>query len=116
MLSLGSDGTVEALVEKIKPGTEAVNEIYGKAKTAEKSHGNAQPVSDILIAIGLNDRFYFTRELFNNDSDLFKTTITALNKLPDFDEARNYVKNEFGWEEENTTVELFMQIVKRRYL
>lgn len=103
------------LSDIIQP-TEGVNEIYGKAKSAGNTAENLQPVSDILVAIGLNDRFVFTRELFNNDSLLFKSTITALNNLPSLTVAQAYIKEEFNWKEENTTAMQFMQIVKRRYI
>lgn len=103
------------LADKIKP-SEAVNEIYGKAKSAGKTAENLQPVSDILIAIGLNDRFFFTRELFNNDSVLFKSTITALNNLPNLEKAQEYINEKFNWTDDDSIAEQFMQIVKRRYI
>lgn len=104
------------LGEKLRPQNEAVNEIYGKAKSAGKSTSNLQPVSDIFIAIGLNDRFLFTRELFNNDSVLFKSTITTLNNLQNFEAAVEFVKKEFKWNEEDPVTEQFMHLVKRRYI
>ncbi|MEA1878788.1 MAG: hypothetical protein U9N86_18240 [Bacteroidota bacterium] len=103
------------LGERIKP-SEAVNEIYGKAKSAGKTAENLQAVSDILIAIGLNDRFLFTKELFNNDSVLFKSTITALNNLADLVTAQAYIKEKFKWDEDDSIAKQFMQIVKRRYI
>lgn len=95
---------------------EAVNEIYGKAKPAPKSTSNTQPVSDILVAIGLNDRFLFTRELFNNDSVLFRSTINQLNNLGGYDEAIDHLKKSFSWDAEDLVADQFLQIVKRRYL
>lgn len=106
----------QPLGERIKPQQEAVNEIYGKAKATSKSTSNTQPISDILIAIGLNDRFLFTRELFNNDSALFKSTLTRLNGMSGFDEAMQYLKDHFSWNWEDHHTEHFLQIVKRRFL
>lgn len=106
----------QSLGEKMKPKSEAVNEIYGKAKASLRSTSNLQPISDILIAIGLNDRFLFTRELFNNNSDLFKQTVSRLNGLSGYDEAISYLKNTFDWNWDDDLTEHFMQIVKRRYL
>lgn len=103
------------LGEKLKPTTEAVNEIYGKAKSASKTAVNTQPVPDIFVAIGLNDRFFFTRELFNDNTALFKSTISTLNNLTDFEAAKSHIESEFDWPEEDATVTQFMQIVKRRY-
>ena len=106
----------QPLGEKIKPQKEAVNEIYGKAKAMPKSTANLQPISDILIAIGLNDRFLLTRELFNNDSALFKSTLTKLNSMTGFDEAQDFLKKSFDWDWEDSHTEHFIQIVKRRFL
>jgi hypothetical protein len=105
-----------SLGERLKPQKEAVNEIYGKAQATKKNTANPQPVSDILVAIGLNDRFLFTRELFRNDSELFKITVSQLNNMASFDAAKTYLSTQFNWDQENPTTEMFMQIVKRRYL
>jgi len=85
------------LGDRMKPQKEAVNEIYGKAKASTKSTSNPQPISDILVAIGLNDRFLFTRELFSNNSELFKSTVSKLNNMASFDEATDYMSKEFSW-------------------
>ena len=104
------------LGDHLKASGSAVNEIYGKAKGSTKTTSNPQPVTDILVAIGLNDRFMYTRELFNNDSGMFKSTITVLNNLPNFDAAQEYLKKTFNWKDEDANAEQFVQIVRRRYL
>jgi len=106
----------QRVADSIKPDTTAVNEVYGKAKSSPKTTSNNQPVSDILVAIGLNDRFFYTRELFNNDSALFKSTVTKLNNLPSFGTAKDYLLQSFNWDQENETVDQFLTVVKRRYL
>ena len=38
-----------------------------------------KPVSDIGAAIGINDKFYYIRELFSGDSRAYQDTIRRLN-------------------------------------
>ncbi len=75
-----------------------------------------QAVDDIMVAIGLNDRFLFIRELFNNDSDLFKSTILTLNNSNNWEEAVNYLDDNFSWNSEDPTLVLFLSFLKRRFI
>ena len=75
-----------------------------------------QAVEDIMVAIGLNDRFLFTRELFNNDSELFKSTINSLNKQASWDDAVAYLNEKFSWNPNDPTLILFLSFVRRRFI
>ncbi len=44
----------------------------------------SQPISDIGGAMGLNEKFSFIQELFNNDPDKFTETINTLNRAFQF--------------------------------
>ena len=74
-----------------------------------------QPVDDIMVVIGLNDRFLFTRELFDNDAEKFTKTIYALNQKENWDQAFAYMDEHFQWNAEDPTLILFLSFVKRRY-
>lgn len=75
-----------------------------------------QTVDDIMIAIGLNDRFLFIRELFNNDADFFKSTIDTLNVMDSWRSAGDYLSENFSWDPEDPTLTLFLSVVKRRFV
>lgn len=75
-----------------------------------------QPISDILSALSLNDRYLYRSQLFNNDADLFRNSINALNDCKNFDSAIQYIKNHFSWDFEAPIVEAFLQVVERRFL
>lgn len=75
-----------------------------------------QPISDILSALSLNDRYLYRSQLFNNDADLFRNSINALNDCKNFDAAIQYIKNHFSWDFEAPIVEAFLQVVERRFL
>ena len=75
-----------------------------------------KPISEIMGAIGINDRVRYRYVLFNRNQDLFENTISVLNGLTSFDEAITYLKNEFEWDFESADVQDFLAIVERRYL
>ena len=75
-----------------------------------------QAVKDIMAAIGLNDRFLFTRELFNNDAELFTKTIGILNQKGSWENAAEYLTDNFDWNPEDPTLILFLSVVKRRFI
>ncbi len=75
-----------------------------------------QAVDDIMVAIGLNDRFLFTRELFDNDAEKFTKTINALNQKDNWNQASAYLDENFHWDMEDPTLILFLSFVKRRYI
>ena len=72
------------------------------------------PVQSLKKAIGLNDRFMFTRELFENNSDKFDETINALDKAENIVDAVEYLEQNFKWKKNDASLK-FMELVKRRH-
>lgn len=75
----------------------------------------APPLSDISSAIGLNDRFLFTRELFGSNPKLFFETVQEINRAGSLDSALNYLQVNFSWDPESEAVAAFLLLVRRRY-
>ncbi|MCF8361243.1 MAG: hypothetical protein K9G70_01335 [Prolixibacteraceae bacterium] len=73
-----------------------------------------KPVTSVKKAIGLNDRFMFTRELFNNDSGKFNSTVEAIDNANDLVEAVEYLEKNCEWPKNETSLK-FMDLVKRRF-
>ncbi|MFC2087842.1 hypothetical protein ACFLSA_06765, partial [Bacteroidota bacterium] len=73
-----------------------------------------KPFTDIRKAIGVSDKFRYIKELFNNDSDLYNSTINKLNEAGDAESAIDYLNERFDWNEEDVLVAEFMDIVKRK--
>jgi len=63
-----------------------INEKVGDSK---KTEGKIRiiPVNDLNKAIGINDRFYFIRELFNGEEESYRQTIFSLNNASSKEEA-----------------------------
>lgn len=75
-----------------------------------------KPISDIMSAIGPNDRIRFRAALFSKNQELFENTVTLLNHLNSYEEAVSYLKNTFDLDYESSDVTDFLAIVERRYL
>lgn len=74
------------------------------------------PVDDIRKAISIADRFLFQRELFNNSNETMNNTLDAINNMTTYEEAYNFIKCSFSWNEEDPTTENFLKTMHRRFL
>ena len=72
-------------------------------------------VEDIRQAISLGDRFLFQRELFAGNGELMQKTLDEINNLSSLNEAMDYVLDNFDWDKESTAVQLFENVLKRRF-
>lgn len=93
----------------------SLNDRFASNKPAEGSYG-LKPISDIKSSIPLGERFLFTRTLFSGSGALFESTVAALNGMSSMEEAEGYIRANFNWDMESSTVADFMNIVRRRYL
>jgi hypothetical protein len=74
------------------------------------------PVSNIASAIGINERYQFTKELFANDVQLYTEAIQKLNELSSFEQACSLLEKQFSLDFEHELSQRFLNIVERRYL
>gem|GEM_PF-6290580 len=79
----------------------------------------AIPQPDLKQLVGLNDKFQFISELFRGNSAAFQEAIEHLNHQPNYNAAQQWVKDnltfQYGWQEEDATVENFYSVLKRRF-
>ena len=110
----------EVITKKADPVVSAPIETQHAASPAagakKASSVNEMPVADLFDAVGLNDRFLFTRELFSNSNEIFRTTLQSLNQAGSSEKARNLLKERFDWDEKDPVVQSFMALVERRFL
>ena len=101
------------------------DQFKGRTTLLESMHQNfderntlahVKPVADLMAAIGINDRFTFIRELFNNDKKAFEGTIEVLNEAGSFNNAFNYLIREFNWDMDSEPVQLLLGIIRRKYI
>jgi len=78
--------------------------------------GQGRPVMTILSAIGINDRYTFIRELFNNDAASFERTIHRLDEAADFNAAYNYLIQQFDWDMDSEPVQVLLDVIRRKHI
>ena len=90
-----------------------LNEKLAAAKNQE-SKVKGKPVTSLKGAIGLNDRFMFTRELFGNNREKFDKTIDNLDACETLIAAIEYLEQNFKWTKNETSLK-FIGLVKQRF-
>ena len=75
----------------------------------------SKPITDISTAIGLNDKFIFIRELFGGDKDQYQETIQLLNNFDTYENAINFLEENFDWSAEDPNFERLKELVQRKY-
>ncbi len=98
----------ESLNDKLKQGKTELVEVLKET-----------PIKDLRKAIGINDRFLFINELFRGDEAMYERSIKTINSFNIYPEAEYWISRELkvkiGWSNNNTTVQHFDQLVKRRF-
>jgi len=91
----------------------SVNDVIGEKKPIESTLTNG-PISSLRSAIGLNDRFLFIREIFENNTEKYNTIIEQLDKLETIQQAVEYLKANLSLQKNDTSLK-FVELLKRRF-
>ncbi len=75
-----------------------------------------QPIDNISRNIGINDRFFIIRELFEGESDRFASMVIALDRAEDYQVASNILKQKFEGNMDHEGVEILEGLLKRRFI
>ena len=76
---------------------------------------NARPISDIAAAIGINDKFYFIRELFSGDGKAYIDTIRRLNSAASLGEAMRILDESTVMGSDPAAQSSFVDVVRRKF-
>ena len=104
----------EPVAEPTQPLHKAKQQLHNATQPLQTSLFGTS-VEDIRQAISLGDRFLFQRELFAGNGELMQKTLDELNALDSLEEAMDYVADNFEWDKESTAVQLFENVLKRRF-
>ena len=84
----------------------------------EEKSFDEETLTDLMSAIGINEKYLFASTLFNGNMEAFKSNIAAINDLISLEDANTYLevlKQKYNWEDENKVVKEFYQLIQRRY-
>jgi len=71
-------------------------------------------ISNLTEAIGVNDKFMFIREVFNNNKDAYLQAISKLDSIESIADARAVIMSYTGDNNENEAVTQLLDLVKRK--
>ncbi len=74
-----------------------------------------KPIKNIKSAISINNRIMFTRDLFNNNNDLYNKTIDSINGMSSFEEAEILINNTIK-NRDSETFNSFIELISRRFI
>lgn len=74
-----------------------------------------RPISDIGAAIGINDRFYYIRELFSGDNRAYQDTIRRLNGAASLGEAMKILDESTVMGSDPAAQSAFVDVVRRKF-
>lgn len=76
-------------------------------------------IKDLAESVGLNQRFMFTKELFDGNPDLLKHALRSIDECKSFVEAIELLNDryvgELGWNKNSEIVEEFVQLIFRKF-
>ncbi|MDR7128846.1 hypothetical protein J2X69_001178 [Algoriphagus sp. 4150] len=114
--------------EPIKPlqtayayGTAGTLDPYNlRAKFETLSYKGMKGImGELAESVAINQRFMFTKVLFDGNADLLKHALKSIDKCSSFDEAIGVVNSryaaELGWESEAEPVQEFLLLVYRKF-
>ena len=110
-----SDTPQEA--KSINDATQAVKSVNDRSATphAWRTGLPGSPVRNILSAISLNDRVLFINTLFQENPELFQSTIAQFNNMQSLADAEAYIEAHFpGWNLDSDIAYRFMMAVRRK--
>lgn len=97
-----------------------VNAKFSTEEDPSLSHQlKKQPISNLMTAIGLNERYLFANHLFDGHMEKFLEAVKALNTFESSDKAMQFFDNtlaeEFNWDKSDELVAAFRLLVERRF-
>lgn len=76
---------------------------------------HSKPIADIGAAIGMNDKFYFIRELFSGDTIAYHDTIIRLNAAASLGEAMKILDESTVMGSDPSAQSSFVDVVRRKF-
>jgi hypothetical protein len=102
------------------PATPSVNEMLARTMVQQETvaqHHTNTPIADLKIAITLNQRFQFSRELFKGNNQDYEVAIDLLN-TSSREDSMQYIKSleaKYQWSTGSSVVRDFCMLVERRH-
>ena len=103
------------------PSGKGLDAAHLKAVFATETYKGMKGIlGELAESLALNQRFMFTKELFDGNADLLRHALKSVDGLSTFEEAVDLINTRFvfelGWDIESEEVREFMQQVYRKFV
>lgn len=108
----------KTLGEQFAVEKQSLNELFMQQKGDLTQKFQNAKVNDLTKAIGINDKFLFIKELFNNKGEEFNSAITKLNAFASIDEAfdhLDYLKESYFWDNSGEAYLKLCDLLRRKF-
>lgn len=108
----------KVLGEKFRSTGEYINEKIGSGKPVKdlSSRIQSSPIRSISGSMGINDKFFFIRELFYGNADNFNQAMKTLDQMTNFNHAYNYLLGNFEWDMDSEPVQQLLTLIRRKFI
>ncbi|MFO7658386.1 MAG: hypothetical protein R6W78_15110 [Bacteroidales bacterium] len=113
----GSNGS-KILSDSFKKPSASLHDNLFQSKNLYDLSAKLQSKSLVNIseAIGINERFLFIRELFQDNIERYNNTMEFLSHAHDFNEAYNYLIENFQWNMDSEAVQKILELIRRKFI
>lgn len=106
----------KTISERFDKGGDFLNEKLAGNKSNISDNLLSKPIESIAGSLGVNDKFYFMRELFDGKAEAFRQAVETLDKANNFNEAYNYLSNQFSWNMDSESVQSLLNLIRRKFI
>lgn len=108
-----SSNDTPILADAITPKTTLADTIAAPAALAEEL--TAARTRSLRQAIGINDKFLMTRDLFDGDEDAYAEAIAELDECETLDDCMIYIAENYEWNPDSEGAKFIMQLLERKH-
>ena len=107
----------EIIADKFANMPKRINEQLGTRKDEEDVTEiiKSKHIHSLKEAIGVNDRFYFIREIFNGDKEKYDQAIARLENIQSVSDSEAVILSYTGSNVENEAMQQLLEIIKRKF-
>ena len=102
------------LADTIAPATTTIADTMA-APSALAEELTAARTKSLRQAIGINDKFLMTRDLFDGDNQAFEEAIAALDEYETLDDCMIYIVENYEWNPDSEGAKFIMQLLERKH-
>ena len=107
----------EIIADRFQNNSPSVNDMLSSSNLNKDlaSHFKDRPIQNLKRAIKLNDRIWYIKELFNEDTQLFEQTVDQIDQSSTLDVVLAQLFKQFDWDQNKKSTISFLELIFRRF-